>query len=97
MRADLISRLGVAGRVLTLTTLGTPHRGTAFDWGTENLGAAVGAFPDLFGIPAQAFYDLRCDRCVEFNRETPDADGVRYFSIAGTFVPDWLSAHWLLP
>jgi len=27
-------RLGLAERVLTLTTLGTPHRGTAFaDWG----------------------------------------------------------------
>src|SRR5262249_7815717 len=30
----MISRLGMHSRVLTLTTLGTPHRGTVFaDWG----------------------------------------------------------------
>ncbi|HKI38110.1 MAG TPA: hypothetical protein VKA46_40025 [Gemmataceae bacterium] len=94
----LISRLGMAGRVLTLTTLGTPHRGTAFaDWGTDNLGPAVQPFLDLFGIPAEGFYDLRRDRCAEFNAQTPNAEGVRYFSIAGAFVPDWLSSQWLLP
>jgi len=32
----MISRLGMASRVLSLTTLGTPHRGTAFaDWGVS--------------------------------------------------------------
>ena len=32
----LISRLGMSDRVLTLTTLGTPHRGTTFaDWGVR--------------------------------------------------------------
>jgi triacylglycerol lipase len=94
----LISRLGMAGRVLTLTTLGTPHRGSAFaDWGTDHLGPAVQPFLDLFDIPADGFYDLRRDRCAEFNAQTPDADGVRYFSIAGAFVPDGLSAPRFLP
>jgi triacylglycerol lipase len=94
----LISRLDMAGRVQTLTTLGTPHRGTAFaDWGTDHLGPAVDPFLELFGIPVSGFSDLRRDRCAEFNQDTPDADGVRYFSIAGTFVPDWLSSQWSLP
>src|SRR3954447_10597350 len=32
----MISRLDMAGRVLTLTTRGTPHRGTSFaDWGVN--------------------------------------------------------------
>jgi triacylglycerol lipase len=94
----LISRLGMAGRVLSLTTLGTPHRGTAFaDWGTQNLGPAVQPFLDQFGISSAAFFDLRRDRCAEFNEQTPDADGVRYFSVAGSFVPDWLSSQWSLP
>ena len=32
----MISRLGMADRVLTLTSIGTPHRGTAFaDWGVR--------------------------------------------------------------
>jgi triacylglycerol lipase len=94
----LISRLEMANRVLTLTTLGTPHRGTAFaDWGTQNLGQRVQPFLDLFGIPTEAFWDLRRDRCADFNDQTPDADGVRYFSVAGSFEPDWLSSQWLLP
>jgi triacylglycerol lipase len=94
----MISRLGMADRVLTLTTLGTPHRGTAFaDWGTDNAGPAVRPFLDLFGIPSDAFYDLRRDRCATFNAQTPNADGVRYFSVAGAFTPDWLSSQWLLP
>jgi triacylglycerol lipase len=94
----LISRLDMADRVLTLTTLGTPHRGTSFaDWGTDTVGPAVQSFLDLFGIPSQAFYDLRRDRCAAFNAQTPDADGVRYFSVAGAFTPDWLSSAWLLP
>src|SRR5579871_2580324 len=34
----LISRMGMAHRVLSLTTLGTPHRGTTFaDWGVRRL------------------------------------------------------------
>jgi triacylglycerol lipase len=94
----LISRLGLASRVLTLTTLGTPHRGTAFaDWGTDKLGPAVRPFLDQFGIPEAGFYDLRRDRCADFNAQTPDADGVRYFSVAGAFVPDLLSSQWSLP
>jgi triacylglycerol lipase len=94
----MISRLGMAPRVLSLTTVGTPHRGSAFaDWGTDHLGPAVRPFLDLFEIPYGAFYDLRRDRCAEFNDQTPDAAGVRYFSVAGAFAPDWLSALWLLP
>ncbi len=32
----MITHLGMANRVLSLTTLGTPHRGTAFaDWGVR--------------------------------------------------------------
>jgi triacylglycerol lipase len=94
----MISRLDMAGRVLSLTTLGTPHRGTAFaDWGTDNLGPSVRPFLDLFGIPSAAFFDLRRDRCADFNAQTPDAAGVRYFSLAGAFRPDWLSSQWLLP
>src|SRR6202007_2712719 len=34
----MISQLGMAERVLSLITLGTPHRGTAFaDWGIRRL------------------------------------------------------------
>ena len=37
----MIAKLGMAEHVLSLTTLGTPHRGSAFaDWGVRPTGAA---------------------------------------------------------
>ncbi len=80
----LVSRLGMAGRVLTLTTLGTPHRGTSFaDWGVHTLERLVRPMLLWLCLPAQAFYDLTTARCRRFNEEVPNAPGVRYFSVAG--------------
>lgn len=91
----MVSRLGMAERVLTLTTIGTPHRGTTFaDWGVRRLSRVLLPFFDLFDIPRQAFYDLTTARCRRFNEEVPDAAGVRYFSVAGTHEGDWRSFHW---
>jgi triacylglycerol lipase len=94
----MISQLGMANRVLSLTTIGTPHRGSPFaDWGVRGLGRLL--LPPLmrFGIPHAAFFDLCCDACAEFNASTPDAPGVRYFSVAGRCSPAWLGPHLLLP
>lgn len=94
----MISRLGMADRVLSLTTLGTPHRGTTFaDWGVHRLEGMVKPFLLMFGIPHQAFYDLTTASCRRFNEETPDAPGVRYFSVAGEHQGHWLSPEWHLP
>ena len=94
----MISRLGMASRVLSLTTLGTPHRGSAFaDWGVrrfERLACPVFRF---FGVSYQAFKDVTTAGCKAFNSETPDAPGVRYFSVAGRFQTDWLAPEWRLP
>lgn len=80
----MISRLGMAERVLTLTTLGTPHRGSSFaDWGISKLERVVKPLLDLFDFPHQAFYDLTTQKCREFNNQVPDAANVRYFSVAG--------------
>ena len=50
----MISRLGMAGRVLSLTTLGTPHRGTAFaDWGLRRLLPVCRFFFDVVGISSR--------------------------------------------
>ena len=79
----LVTHLGA--RVLTLTTIGTPHRGTAFaDWGLRHAERA-GLTPWLRrqGIEHAAFADLGTGACARFNERTPDAPGVRYFSIAG--------------
>ncbi len=94
----LISRLGQTGRVLSLTTVGTPHRGTAFaDWGVGRLARMIRPLFHFAGLPYQAFYDLTTASCREFNRRTPDASGVRYFSVAGRFHLHWLAPEWQLP
>jgi triacylglycerol lipase len=80
----MISRLGMAERVLTLTTLGTPHRGSTFaDWGIRRLERILKPILEMMGFPYQAFYDLTTRSCEKFNQEVPDRHGVRYFSVAG--------------
>ena len=94
----MISRLGMAPRVLSLTTLGTPHRGSTFaDWAVRRFARLVCPVFEYFGISFQAFRDLTTGRCRVFNSETPDAPGVRYFSVAGKFAAHWLAPEWQLP
>jgi triacylglycerol lipase len=52
---------------------------------------------EFANVPYEAFFDLTVDRCAAFNRLTPDAPGVRYFSVAGDFRPHWLTPEWQLP
>jgi triacylglycerol lipase len=94
----MISQLDMQSRVLTLTTLGTPHRGTAFaDWGISRLRRVVGPIFQLLGLPTQAFYDLTTASCRAFNDAVRDAPGVRYFSVAGSHDGTVLSPEFLLP
>ena len=94
----LISKLGMADRVLTLTSIGTPHRGTAFaDWGVRHFERVLGSTLGLFGLSFQAFRDLTIANCLRFNEEIIDAPQVRYFSVAGDHVGGWHSPEWHLP
>jgi triacylglycerol lipase len=80
----MISRLGMAHRVKSLTTVGTPHRGSPFaDWGVGNFGPLVAPFFQMLGLSHQAFLDLTTAACRRFNEAVPDAPGVRYLSVAG--------------
>jgi triacylglycerol lipase len=91
----MISHLGMAGRVLSLTTLGTPHRGSPFaDWALGHLVFLVAPAFDFLGLPREAFTDLTVAGCQQFNAETPDAPGVRYFSVAGRYEPTWRNPTW---
>src|SRR5262249_49122301 len=78
-----ISRLGLASRVASLTTVGTPHLGTPVaDIGTRLLGEKLG-LRRVFTwarLDIQAFYDLTTGHLAAFNREAPDAPGVVYAS-----------------
>jgi triacylglycerol lipase len=85
----LISRnhQAMSKRVLSLTTLGTPHRGTPFaDLGTETFRLVLDALIGL-GINVKGFFDLTTAKADQFNQENPDASSVRYCSIAGAFNP----------
>ena len=86
----MISKLDMADRVLSLTTLGTPHHGSPFaDWGCRHFEFLVGPMLDTLGMSRQAFYDLTTTSCQAFNAEVPDVPGVRYYSVAGQFTADW--------
>jgi triacylglycerol lipase len=94
----LISRLGMAERVLSLTTIGTPHRGTTFaDWGVQRFERLLKPLLDLWRLPRLAVYDLTTSACRSFNEQVPDEPGVRYYSIAGRHVGNWLRPEWQLP
>jgi triacylglycerol lipase len=93
----MIARLGMADRVQTLTTLGTPHRGTCFaDWAIQRLERILRPVFALLRLPVQGYYDLTTAACKRFNDETPDSPRVRYFSVAGRHDGSVLTPEWYL-
>src|SRR5262245_40047095 len=94
----MISCLDMGKRVLSLTTLGTPHRGTSFaDWGVSRLSRVVKPVFQYFGLPTQAFLDLTMANCRAFNDQVRDASGVRYFSLAARHDGRIHTPEFLLP
>lgn len=90
----MISRLQPANvRVLSLTTIATPHRGSAFAdylfrWiGATNLPHLYKAL-NYFGLETGAFEQLTMKYMAEsFNPRTPDVDGIEYYSYGATLRP----------
>jgi triacylglycerol lipase len=82
----LITHLGMADRVRSLTTVATPHHGTHLvDWFLTNFHRRVPllrAFEAL-GVSLDGFRDCKPETCVGFNAATPDMPGVAYFSYGG--------------
>ncbi len=79
----LITHLGMADRVASLTTIAAPHHGTTIaDWFCLNFRQRVPLLLTLeaFGINVDGFRDCRTDVCRTFNERTPNVPGVRYFS-----------------
>jgi len=83
----MIARLGMADKVASLTTIGTPHKGTSFadaklKHGGEQLVGNIGKAIDFRG-----FLDLTRDACKKFNDEVRDAEvsnGVFYQTYAAS-------------
>ena len=83
----MIFRLNMAGRVASLTTIGTPHFGTTFaDWGIANQGHEIILLLKEV-IDLGGFNDLTTEACRLFNEEaeTDEADnGVFYQTYASS-------------
>lgn len=82
----MITHLGMARRVRSLTTVSTPHRGTYLaDWFLANFRNRVPLLLALeaFGVNIDGFRDCRPTACREFNADTPDRPEVTYFSYGG--------------
>lgn len=93
----MITHLAMAPRVLSLTTFGTPHRGSSFaDWCYERwhrLGEPVTA---AFDIPQGALWDLTTWHGRKFDAETPNQPGVRYLAIAAKYQHQFWHWEWAL-
>jgi triacylglycerol lipase len=82
----LITHLGMADRVRSLTTISTPHHGSYLsDWFLANYRERVPLLLALqaFGMNVDGFRDVGPAACREFNACTPDSPKVRYFSFGG--------------
>jgi len=82
----MVTHLGMAPFVDSLTTISSPHHGTPFvDLLYSNVEQEIKII-DLakkMHIDLEAFKDLSEDAIMEFNENTPDVPGVSYYSIAG--------------
>lgn len=82
--------------IRSLTTIATPHRGSAF---ADYMFTRIGTFrPRLYkvleslGMETGAFSQLTIDYMTnEFNPRTPDVEGIRYFSYGATLAPTYWS------
>jgi triacylglycerol lipase len=95
-----ISRLGLAAKVASLTTIGTPHRGTPLaDLSAKVLGegAVVRRLISALGVDVSALDDLTTQAMDAFNREVPDAKGVSYGSYLASIQGKLFANPLLLP
>ena len=81
----MISRLGMDEQVLTLVTIGTPHRGSPVADRIFGVAKKLGVLDALArtGVEHGALEDLRIETCARWSEKMPDAPGLRYVSIAG--------------
>lgn len=82
-------------RILSITTIGTPHHGSSFaDYFLETVGRErlpqVLSLLDLLpngGGDGKAFECLTVEHMRKFNKDTPDVPDIKYFSWGAKYEP----------
>lgn len=81
----MITKLDMADRVASLSTVGTPHQGTSIaDWGTRWGGLVMQLLRGLLRMDTKLIYDLTTEGCQRFNEEVENAPQVKYFTYSGS-------------
>lgn len=91
-------------KVLSVTTIATPHRGSSFadhfltTLGKERLPQLLSLLDMLpnGGGDGKAFEFLTIDNMAKFNQQTPNVPGVKYFSWGATYEPGLIDT-WKYP
>lgn len=85
-----ISKLGLGARVASLTTIGTPHRGTPLADAAARLGdlRRLRRMLDRMGANVDGLYDLTTARMEEFNQSVVDVSDVMYACVVGALASD---------
>jgi triacylglycerol lipase len=92
----MIYRYRMERRVLSLTTIGTPHHGTSYaDWGIRKFSGLMD-FACQLGLNLNGFHDLSRDECMRRNLLLADFEkenGVLYQTVAGAQAPSRIFRH----
>ncbi|MBX5482708.1 MAG: alpha/beta fold hydrolase [Myxococcaceae bacterium] len=94
-----VAKLGLADKVASITTIGTPHHGTPLaDLGTNLWGLAPAArrLLEAMGVDVSGFFDLTTERMRQFNAEVPDVRGIFYGSYVARTSGGLATTHPLL-
>ncbi|HEU0033047.1 MAG TPA: alpha/beta fold hydrolase [Kofleriaceae bacterium] len=79
-----LAHLGLARRVRSLVTIGTPHRGSPLaDLSLRGPVGWVHGVLRAIGLPLEAVEWLSTEALERFNRDVPDVPGVRYACVVG--------------
>ena len=79
-----LAHLGLASRVRSLVTIGTPHHGSPIaDLFHEGQLDWLRRLVSVLGLPITALEWLSSSALEKFNREVPDVPGVRYACVVG--------------
>jgi triacylglycerol lipase len=79
-----LAHFGLASRVRSLVTVGTPHRGTPLaDLGTRGALAVARRALAALGMSLEALDWLTTEALERFNRDVADVPGVRYACVVG--------------